>query len=439
MFSENAVYILNRLVEYGYEAYLVGGCVRDMLMKREISDYDIATNARPDEMKKVFSDLKLIETGIKHGTVTVLYNGISFEITTYRNDGEYTDNRHPDSVRFANSLKDDVSRRDFTVNSIAWSDSGIKDYYGGINDIENKCIRCVGDPAARFKEDALRILRALRFASVLGFDIEENTKSAIFKCKDLISHVSAERIFTEFTKLICGENSAKVIEEYAEVIGVFIPEVYRMKGFLQRSRYHKYDVLKHCLVALENVEPVPFLRYAALLHDVGKPDTFTVDEKGEGHFYGHQNRSYDICLEIMHRLKADNELTEKVSLLVKYHDLPIENDRKLIKKRLSKMGEEMFFEFMKIYRADRLAHADAYIGSEKEINDIIVTAKDIIEEKECFSRKSLAIDGNDIIHLGAKGKQIGDVLSACLDAVIDGKISNIKEELLEYAKKIVVK
>ena len=281
-----------KLTEKGFEAYIVGGCVRDSLMKCTPKDYDITTSANPEEVKNVFKEYRVVETGLKHGTVTVIVRGMPLEITTFRIDSEYLDHRHPKNVTFTKSLKEDTARRDFTMNALAYNDEkGLCDFYGGKVDIENKIIRCVGDANKRFNEDALRIMRALRFSSVLGFDIEENTKNAMFNNKHLLKNISSERLAGELVKLLCGANVKKILLEYIDIIGVFIPELLPMKGFEQHNRHHIYDVWTHTAVAIENIDASPVLRLAALFHDAGKPDCFFM-KNGEGHFYPYLTSSF---------------------------------------------------------------------------------------------------------------------------------------------------
>ena len=279
---------LARLHDAGYEAYIVGGCVRDRIMGREPKDYDITTSALPEQTAAVFAGERIIETGMKHGTVTVLLDGEPLEITTFRIDGTYSDSRHPDAVTFTPSLREDLARRDFTMNAMAYSsETGLVDPFGGQADIAAKYIRCVGDPDLRFREDALRILRALRFSSVLGFPIEPETDGAARYLCLLLKKISAERVFSELKQLLCGPDVRRVLLDYAGVLGAVLPEILPMQGFDQRNPHHCYDILEHTAAAVEAMPPEPALRLAALLHDVGKPECFFTDEDGVGHFYGH--------------------------------------------------------------------------------------------------------------------------------------------------------
>lgn len=437
--SKTAIEILK---SKGFEAFLIGGSVRDFVMGLPIGDIDITTNATPDEVKQVFADFRVIETGIKHGTVTVLINDEPLEITTYRNEGTYSDNRHPDSVIFSNSLADDVVRRDFTMNGIAYDfDNGFCDLVGGLPDIKNKTIRCIGDAETRFHEDALRILRAMRFSSVLGFEIETETKNAIHKCKDLLKNISAERIREEFTKLICGKNAYNVLQEFADVVTVFIPEISDCVGFEQKNRHHCFDVYTHTLKAVEKSSQNSIIRLAIFFHDIGKPSVAHFDEKGEQHFYSHPKVSAEMTEKIMTRLRFDNDTKNKVVTLVKMHDSPImvndmtKPDRKRLKKIMSQIGADLIYDLIEIKYCDNSAQNPKYFRGEdfyKQTREII---NEIINEKECFSIKHLAIDGNDLISLGYKGKKIGEALEKCLTAVIDGKVENEKSELIKYITK----
>lgn len=422
----------------GYEAYLVGGCVRDFIMGQTAHDYDITTSALPNEIMSVFKDEKTVPTGIKHGTITIIIEGVSLEVTTYRTESGYSDNRHPDKVTFASSLNDDLSRRDFTVNAIAYDVSGkLTDVFGGIKDIEEKTLRCVGDPKQRFEEDALRIIRALRFSSVLGFDIEKNTYDALFECKELLKNVSAERIREEFVKLLCGKDAGKVIIEYADVLGVIIPEMLPMKGFEQKNKHHIYDVLTHTAVAVDNVIQNEIIRLAVFFHDFGKPDTFTIDEFGVGHFYGHHKVSREKAKSIMARLKFDNDTRYKVETLAYWHDLVIDNSKKAIKRVLNKMSPELFFMLLEVKKGDIIAHSPDCITRLRQLDELKENAEEILRQEECFSLKDLAINGNTLIGLGIpKGRAIGKYLDIALNGVIDGDIVNDKNEILSYIKSI---
>ena len=435
--SNSAEKAIKMLCNYGYEAYAVGGAIRDSLMGISSSDFDITTSATPEEMKRVFSGERVIETGIKHGTLTVIIGGESLEITTYRQDGEYLDNRHPKSVQFTRSLQDDLCRRDFTMNALAYNpiSDTLVDAFGGKADIENKIIRAIGNPQKRFQEDVLRILRAIRFSSALGFEIEHETKKAMLECKTLLANISKERIATELNKLLCGRHAKKAILESYEILGELLPEIKKMHGFDQRNSWHIYDILTHTTVVLENVEPIPHMRLMAFLHDVGKTRTFTLDENGVGHFYGHNKASAEIAKDVLDEYKYDNFTKDRVCKIISVHDTPIEENRIYIKKRMNRMGKNEFFELLQLQRADNLAQNPQKVNM-KHFDIVEEIANSIIEEESCFSLKDLAINGSDLIENGFKrGKSIGEILDFLLEQVIEEKIKNEKIELLSKAKK----
>lgn len=436
--------ILKKLEEAGFEAYFVGGCVRDALMGRQCGDVDVTTSALPEQTKEVFAGYRVIETGIKHGTVTVVLptedesaSDIPVEITTYRSDGIYSDSRHPDQVSFVRSLEEDLARRDFTVNAMACDMRGnIVDLYGGQNDMASKIIRTVGDPDKRFKEDALRIMRGLRFASVLGFEIEEKTAAAMMRNKRLLNGISAERIFVEFKKLLAGDHAGDVLRKYVDVLADVLPEISAMKGFEQHNPYHKYDVLEHCIRAMEAVrtsqDNIDEMKMAALFHDIGKPDTYFMDDEGIGHFYGHPKKSEELVRGILERLKADKATLERVSILVKYHDLLFDKDERLLKRWMNKLGPDVLGEILEIKLADNFATGNMSPQLEGKFNDIRDIMADIVAQQQCFSLKDLAVSGNDLIAAGMKpGPEVGDMLQRLLDSVIDGECENKKEALME--------
>ena len=428
--------VLRRLRDAGCAAYAVGGCVRDRLMGMTPKDYDVATAALPAQTAAVFAGEKLIETGMKHGTVTVLLRGMPIEITTFRVDGSYTDARHPDAVAFTPSLTEDLARRDFTVNAMALGEDGaVIDPFGGEADLAAGVIRCVGDPDERFKEDALRILRALRFASVLGFAVEGETADALRRNRERLKRISAERVAEELCKLICGRDVKRVLLTYAETLGAVLPELLPMRGFDQRNRHHIYDVLEHTAVAMEHVPPEPVLRWAALLHDSGKPACFTLDAKGEGHFYGHPKESARIADAALRRLRLDTATREQAVLLVQYHDTQIEPTEKAVRRALNKYGPEALFRLLMLKRADNLAQSPEYRERLAQCDAVERLARDILARKDCFSRKDLAVRGGDLIAAGvAPGPALGAALQTLLDAVIDGRAENERDALLRFWK-----
>lgn len=471
------------LKEAGYESYFIGGCVRDEMMRRmsrpsaedifgscryahaltdkphvhensAAIDIDITTSATPEEMMRVFRGMKIIETGIKHGTITLLAAAgdggmrssenesvrmVPLEITTYRTESGYSDSRHPDSVGFTRSLREDLKRRDFTVNALAMDENGVvTDLLGAEEDLRNRVLRAVGDPDERFREDALRILRALRFASVYGFRIEEKTEAAVFRNKELLKHLSVERIFSEFRKLAVGENAPAVVRRYIDVLGVVFPELLAMKGFNQHNEYHRYDVLEHCVRAMEAVRTTPenreYMKIAALFHDIGKPLTYSPDDEGRGHFYGHPQKGAEITAEIMKRFKVDNAFADRVVLLVKYHDLLFKRDERLLKRWMRRLTPEVMFELLAIKCADNLATGNMPEDLKVRFFETEAMMHRIIEQGQCFSLKDLAVRGSDLIAAGMKqGPEIGEALDYLLERVIAGETDNAKDALLAEA------
>ena len=427
---------LSILEAHGYEAYTVGGCVRDSLLGRTPNDWDITTNATPEQMKACFDDFRVIETGIQHGTLTVIVEGMQLEITTYRNDGEYLDNRHPVQVTFSKHIEDDLSRRDFTVNAMAYHpQKGWVDLFSGRDDLTARVIRCVGDAKTRFEEDGLRILRAIRFASVLDFEIEENTAKAIHGCKHLLSGIAAERIREEFCKLICGRGAVRILRAYIDVVAVFIPELATCVGFEQNTKYHCYDVFEHTLHALELCENDDFItRLGILLHDIGKPLCYTEDEQG-GHFKGHAPAGVEITRNLLSRLRFDNETIHRMELLVEWHDIPLSAEKKRVKRLMQRINDADILRLLEIKRCDRLAHAENFQELSPDLALIPFVIDEIRTEDACLSLRTLAVDGADLMELGIpEGKMIGQMLHILLDEVIDERLLNEKNALLQAAK-----
>lgn len=432
---DNISKALMLLSQKGHEAFCIGGCVRDSIMGIEPNDYDITTSADPNEILDCFSAYKCLTVGIRHGTVTVMIDDDPLEITTFRIDGEYIDSRHPESVTFTKDLYEDTARRDFTVNAIAYSPAkGYIDQHNGIKDIEDKIIRCVGDPVKRFTEDALRILRALRFASVLGFDIETDTCKAIHEKKHLLKDIAKERIFTEFTKLICGTDAKRILLEFHDVIEIFIPEIAPMVGFEQNNPHHCYDVYIHTLTALEAVRKDPVLRWTMLLHDIGKPHCYTEDERG-GHFYGHYKISAQTASKVLKDLRASKNFTDTVTTLVYKHDALIPMTEKSVKKLLMRLGADNTMLLFEVNRADAMGQAKHQIRERIERSYLLEKkAKEILEAKECFSLKNMNIKGNDLTALGIpKGKQIGIILNTLLEEITEDTLENEGEILKNRA------
>lgn len=432
--SDFAAEIIKRLENAGYEAYAVGGCVRNSIMGIPVSDYDITTSALPEETERVFSDMKIVETGIKHGTVTVIKNGCTAEITTFRTDGEYKDRRHPEKVSFTTNLKEDLARRDFTVNAVAYSDSkGIVDIFDGEKDIRDGVLRCVGDAEKRFEEDALRIMRGLRFMAVYGLKPEGKTAAALHKKKHLLKAVSPERINSEICKTLCGraEYLYPVLMEFYDVLGEVVPEILPCVGFDQKTHYHNLNVWSHTVEAVCAVEPTLHLRLAMLFHDLGKPLCYRF-YNSEGHFKGHASVSKEICQKRLEMLRFDNDTFQKVISLVKRHDMIMKDDEVIIKKQLNKYGEELFFDLLRVHIADDTAKAPIAQDRIPIYKKAWKIAENIIAQNDCFSLKNLEINGNDLIRMGYKGKSIGAALNMLLNAVIEGRCENKIDSLTEY-------
>lgn len=431
--------ILELLISNSYEAYVVGGCVRDAIMKRSVSDYDITTSAPPSRVEELLKEngIKYIETGLKHGTVTAIINHAQYEITTFRTDGEYRDNRHPESVSFVTDIKEDLSRRDFTVNAIAFNEKeGFIDLFGGIDDIKNKTIRAVGDGDIRFREDALRIMRALRFSSQLSFDIENETAQAIFRNKELLRNIANERIYQELIKLLMGENCEKVLLEYREVIAVIIPELAPSFDFEQHNKWHLFDVYTHSVKSVQYCPEKDYMRLAMLLHDIGKPHCKTTDKNGCDHFYSHAQIGAEIAEIILKRLRASNEIQHRVKTLIENHSNYLSHKPSVIKKRMRVIGEDMIFDFIDFQIADLKSHNMEYAQNEiNALEEILHITNEIINKKEPFSIKELDINGFELMQLGLQGKEISKMLELLLSEVIANPEKNKKEILLDIAKR----
>ncbi len=431
--------VIGALENAGYSAYIVGGAVRDAVMGKTPHDYDVCTSALPEEMKAVFHNRHVIETGLKHGTLTVVGKENHYEVTTYRIDGDYGDNRHPEKVTFVDNIEEDLSRRDFTVNAMAYNEkTGLIDPFGGVQDIREKTVRCVGIPDKRFTEDALRIMRAVRFSSVCGFTIEENTKNAMFRHKDLLKNVSEERKNIEFCKMLTRA-SAELLLAYKEIFATFIPEMEASFGFDQKNYHHQYDVYEHTVRAVALAPQDLIIRLALFFHDSGKPSTFTVDENGVGHFYDHAKISREITEAVMKRMKFDTATTRLVKELVEAHGLVPSDSPKYARRLLNKFGEEQVKRLLTVARCDIGAQA-VYKDRDSAFEKLNVLERNIQEavlKQQCFSIKDLAVNGNDIKALGIKeGKEIGRILGLLLDAVLEKPENNEKEILLSLAKSL---
>lgn len=428
----------------GHEAYVVGGCVRDSLLGKEPRDWDICTSATPDEVKDYLDrhKIKSIDTGLKHGTITAyLSRTEQYEITTFRKDGDYSDGRHPDSVEFVDSVIQDLSRRDFTINAIAYNTAGMIDPFRGRVDLQNGIISCVGDPDERFNEDALRILRALRFASTYGFTIGENTAESIHRNKEKLSRISPERIQSELKKMLFGDWILEVLLEYCDVISTIIPEMKPCVGFNQNNRFHSYTIYDHIAHAVSNYTGDDFsVKMALLLHDIGKPQCYTEDERG-GHFYGHGVPSHDMARVVMERLRFDNKTKDEVLTLVLHHDAVIEPTPKVVKRWMNKIGPELFAKLLDVRIADIKAHAIDTQGSRIErwrmLKEI---AEDVLAEEQCFKRSNLVIRGSDILSLGVQeGRLVGEIINVVLEKVICGELENEFDAQMKFVKSYVAK
>ena len=434
--------IMEKLEAAGYETVAVGGCVRDCLLGKQPHDWDMATAATPEEMKQVLSGYRLLETGLRHGTLTVLHGGEQVEITAFRRETGYADGRHPDSVEYTRSLREDLARRDFTINAMAWSaKTGLVDCFGGQEDLKNRVIRCVGDPERRFSEDALRIARAMRFSSVLGFSVEPETARAMLALRERLSLVAVERIWQEWKTLLCAPYAAHVLRDFAPAAFQMIPQLEPCRDQRQYNPHHFGTVWEHTLAALEGAKPELPVRLAVLLHDVAKPRCFSRDEKGVGHFYGHAAVCTQMDDEICRNLRLDNGLRERVTELVRYHDGPIAGNEKLLRRRLRQLGEEAFFQLLEVQKADTRGLAEPYRSQRLPLlEETGELARKILSEGACFSMKQLAVSGKDLMAAGMKpGPELGRVLNRLLEGVSEGELDNNLEDLLNFAQQIRVK
>lgn len=428
--------IIKTLQEAGFEAYAVGGCVRDSLLGRAPDDWDITTSAKPQQVKALFS--RTVDTGIAHGTVTVLQGRSGYEVTTYRIDGAYEDGRHPRDVTFTASLAEDLKRRDFTVNAMAYNEEeGLVDLFGGRADMERRALRCVGNPRERFGEDALRMMRAVRFSAQLDYAIEEDTMEAIRALSGTLSKISAERIRTELVKLLLSGHPERFRTCYETgMTAVFLPEFDRMMETGQNNPHHCYSVGEHALCALRRIRPDQALRLAALLHDVGKPETESMDESGVNHFYGHAAKGAELTRKIMRRLKFDNDTADRVVRLVREHDRKIGLSPAQMRLTVNCVGEDLFPDLFDLKEADLLAQSD-YMRDEKreELMRLRALYEKVKEEGDCLSLKGLAVTGRDLIGIGATpGPGLGALLQDLLGIVLENPSCNNRETLLEYAR-----
>ncbi len=429
-----ARHILQTLAAAGHEAYLVGGCVRDLLRGVPPHDWDICTSALPEETERCFADRRVIETGLKHGTVTVLEEGEPYEITTYRTEGPYSDSRRPDFVCFVPNLEEDLARRDFTMNAIAMDLQGnLRDPYGSADDIKSRLIRCVGEPDQRFQEDGLRVMRALRFAAVFGYEIEERTARAVHENRAMLDRVAAERINTELCKLLVGQNAGEVLWQYPDVFCQFWPELGPLVTLEQNNPWHCWGGWEHTIRALEEAPADVTLRLAMLLHDIGKPACKSTDEKGIDHFYGHPAVSAQLADKMLRALKFDNKTRERVVLLVERHDVQLLPRSQVIRRWLNRLSPEAFFQLLDIKRADNMGQAPEKVRDRlAELDVIRAKAERILAERQCLTLKDLAVNGRDVIAAGvAPGPEVGQVLEGLLGQVLSGSIPNEREALMK--------
>lgn len=424
-----------RLLEArGYETWAVGGCVRDSLRGRTPHDYDLCTAASPSEMRQVFAGERVLDTGAKHGTLTLLTISGPVEITAFRVEGAYSDGRRPDAVRFVRDVAADLGRRDFTVNAMAWHpERGLCDPFGGQADLKDGLLRAVGDPDARFAEDALRILRAVRFAAKTGFTVQCDTAAAMRRQQCRLKQIAHERVREELSRLLCGRYVCRALMAFSDVLIEVLPELAPMLGCAQQNPHHLYNVWEHSVRAVGQVPGLPILRLSALLHDCGKPACKTVDENGVGHFYGHPAVSRDLAEQIVRRLRFSREETESILFLVEHHDRPLGDSDKLIRRRLAQIGEKRFRQLLMIKKGDAVGQGthpediDALLATERLLNQVIAA-------ETCFSLRQLAVNGNDMMALGLAGPAVGNMLDALLGAVIDGFVQNEPDALLAWAR-----
>lgn len=431
---DNVDFCLRKLEDAGYEAYVVGGCVRDSLLGLVPQDYDICTSATPEEIAQVFHRYSLVRNGEKHGTIGVVLDETVYEITTFRTEGDYSDNRHPDTVCFVRSLEEDLARRDFTVNAMAYSPkTGYIDLFDGQADLENRILRTVGDPKQRFSEDALRILRGVRFAVRFDLTPEAETLQAMIDLAPSLDHLAGERKFSELSKLLPIINAQQLIQ-FAPVITQAVPFLERIVGFEQCSPHHAYDVYTHTAHVVEALPNDLTLRFAGLLHDVGKPEVFTQDAEGRGHFYGHAQASAQTADGALWLLRAPTALRQQVVLLIEYHMTPIEADKKLLKRRLRSFGKETLLQLLTLQKADFYSKG-VEEKSETDFDQIDCLLEEIAQEDTCLSVKDLAVGGNDLLELGVEaGPIVGACLEHLLDLLQDEEIPNSREALLESAR-----
>ncbi len=435
MIDQGAKNVLQRLIDKGYDAYIAGGAVRDLVMGKAPHDYDITTNAKPPEIKKLFK--KTIDTGLSHGTVTVVENGIGYEITTYRTESGYSDSRHPDRVEFVDNLREDLKRRDFTINAMCQkNDDEVIDLFGGKDDIKKRLIRTVGEPRERFSDDALRMLRAVRFSAVLGFEIEEKTAEAIKLCAKNIKKVSYERILGELNKILLSDNPSAVSKlRELGLLEYILPELDRCFDTSQKNKYHLFNVGEHIIHAVRETERDLVLRWAALLHDIGKPLCRSVDANGIIHFYGHHKESALLASNVLRRLRLDSESTRDILVLIENHDVRIEPSPPVVKRMLLKVGDRLFPKLLSLQIADNLAKNPKYFPEKlQRIESAREVFEKVIAEGQPYTLAHLPVNGKDLIKLGFRaGREIGDTLKTLLGEVMINPELNTREYLIKRA------
>ena len=433
MYIPNSVLeLINTLEEAGFETWVVGGCVRDHLMGNVPHDYDCCTAAEPEQMQALFADRQLVLAGLKHGTVGVVTEAGVVEITTFRTEGGYLDSRHPDWVKFVRDVKEDLARRDFTVNAMAYSPRrGLCDPFGGQADLKNGLLRAVGDPVLRFREDALRILRGLRFAARFGFEIEEATRTAMHTEIAGLDTLARERVLTELEGFLLAATARDILDG-AELLFRVIPELAPQLGFDQKNPHHEHDIFTHTAMVVERAPKEPILRMAALLHDLGKVDTFFLDEKGVGHFYGHAGLGAKMAEEILRRLKCSNALRDEVTWLIAHHMDRFPCEEKSARRCLSKHGLPRMERLTRLQMADFGGKVD-----DGDLDEWLRLLREVDAREGALTLKTLAVKGQDLIGLGiAPGKQVGELLNRLLSMVLAGELPNKREALLEYLRKM---
>ena len=437
---QHALTVVERLERYGYEAYVVGGCVRDSLMGRCPKDWDVCTNALPEEVLRVFKRFHVIKTGLQHGTVTVMVDKQPVEVTTFRIDGNYTDNRHPDSVNFVSRVEEDLARRDFTINAMAYNPArGLVDAFGGQEDLQARIIRCVGEPDARFNEDGLRILRALRFAARYDFGIETETAFSMHRNRHLLENVSVERIFTELKGILAGEGVLGMMQAFPDIFSIIIPELAPSVGFEQHNPHHCYDVWTHTAHAVQAAPADEVLRLALLLHDIAKPATFTMGEDGKGHFYGHGEKGAEMARDIMLHLKSDTATLQTVVTLVREHDSMLPTTAPGMRRLIGRMGVETIRQLMEVKQADMAAQS-THERQRKQatLREARLLLEDVLDEAPAFTVSDLKVNGRDLMELGVKpGPSMGDILKTLLTEVQDELLPHTREAQLARAKELL--